>query len=1069
MRSSPLRITLARMRADRSLLVIAGLLSLIATTLLALAPVAVTALSDAAVQRRVETAKPSDGGIEITGRIAADSAESAVDEIVASQPISLTSLLLSRSGSTRFDQAVFEGEGLKSSTLDDTNTVTAFLAMSNVSGLLTWTEGRAPATGETALHRDAADTLAVGIGDSIVTELIPEGLPLVGIFEPTDRRDPRWWAQPLVRDGIVPGESFTTVGPLVVTATTLVSAEPTTSVIVRLLPEASALTADDSDELRALPDGVEAAVEADGTIEGPQVRSDLDVLFIDIDQSLESSRAVVVSLLLMVAALSLPALSIAAGLLIDTRRVETALVSSRGASRRQIVLAAGVEAIVIATVVALAAIPAAFATLAIVAATGAASDLVINPSVDLATVVTVLIGVLLSTGVIMAPLWRTSSYSDARAASVRDDQQPFLRRTKIDIVLVVLACLGLWQIHRSGSNTVDQAGVGPSVVIGPALALAAGALIALRAVRILAASAQVLFARSPHLAGSLVARSVSRRPTNLGRSTSLILLAVAIGSFALIHWATWESSQSDQADAEVGADIRLSVNQRSGRLPDQLLAPAAAGVAGVTNVAPSFIGPARLGITNVDLLMVDVHDLADFSGGDASDGDALAVPTEPDFGLSVDGNRLSVDINSAQLGDIIGEQAIDVSVTLQDSDGLVFDVPATRLAVGQRSRLSFPLSEPFGSSDERLDYRGPLRLVGITVSAPAGRLPRNENEPGTTSRVQVRLTDWRLDEAPLAVSLRGARVDDRRGQAADTATHEAITNGYELVLSPSRARSLSARAEFRLPIGEASSMTTVPIAVTEAFLASGGFVIGDQVVLRFDQSVLPATITRTMTTVPTLPRSDLAAAADFGLASMLAYELDQPAPDPTDLLIAAGRNESIDVVDAIRAQPMSSPTVISRWDRAAALRQDPGQVGIVVALTIALLAAGSSAAVGLVANAVNDRRHRVSEIAILRALGTPMSTLRRVLVAEASAVLGVAILLGIGIALVLAQLILPSLAVNVEGLVVVPKPVVVIPWRQILLLVGVVSLITVSVPLLVFRSLERLDTATILRAGEGRG
>lgn len=1057
------------MRADRSLLVIAGLLSLIATTLLALAPVAVTALSDAAVQRRVETADPSDGGIEITGRIAAEDAGSTVEEIVAGQEVSLRSLWLSRSGSARFEQAVFDGDGLESATLDETNTVTAFVAMSEASGLLTWNEGRAPAAGETALHRDAADTLGFRIGDSILTDLSPEGLLLVGIFEPVDRRDPRWWAQPLIRDGIVPGESFTTVGPLLVTATTLVSVEPRTSLIVRLLPEPSALSANDSDKLRALPASIDAAVNAADTIENAQVRSDLDVLFIDIDQSLDSSRAVVVALLLMVAALSLPALAIAAGLLVDTRRVETALVSSRGASRRQIILAASAEALVIATVVALAAIPAAFATLAIVAARGAAADLVINPSVDVATAVTVLIGVLLSTGVIMAPLWRTSSYSEARAASVRDDQQPFLRRTRIDIVLVVLACLGLWQIHRSSSDTVDQAGVGPSVVIGPALALAAGALLALRAVRIVASSAQVLFARSPHLTGSLVARSISRRPTTLGRSTSLILLAVAIGSFALIHWATWESSQSDQANAEVGDDIRVSVNQRSGRLPDQLLAPAAAGVAGVANVAPSFIGPARLGVTNVDLLMVDVRDLADLSGSGVGDGGALAEPTEAEFGLPLDGNRLSVDIDSVQLADVGGEQAIDVSVTLQDSDGLVFDVPAMRLPIGEQTRLSFPLSEQFGSSDEPLDYRGPPRLVGVTVSVPAGQLPRNENEPGTTSRIQVRLTDWRLDEAPLAVPLRGARVDDRRGQAADAATHEPISNGYELLLSPSRARSLSARAEFRLPVGEASSMTAVPIAVTEAFLASGGFVVGDQVVLRFDQSVLPATITRTMTTVPTLPRSDLAAAADFGLASMLAYQLDQPAPDPTDLLITAGRNESTDIVDALRAQPMSSPTVISRWDRAAALRQDPGQVGIVVALTIALLAAGASAAVGLVANAVNDRRHRVSEIAILRALGTPMSTLRRVLVAEASVVLGVAILLGIGIALVLAQLILPSLAVNVEGLVVVPTPVVVIPWRQILLLVSVVSLITVSVPLLVFRSLERLDTATILRAGEGRG
>ncbi|MEZ5226683.1 MAG: hypothetical protein R2710_08400 [Acidimicrobiales bacterium] len=68
------------MRADRALLSIVRALSLVATTLLTLGPMASSAITDAAVQRRPST-PPSQGGVEITGQTSAGGIGQVVEQI----------------------------------------------------------------------------------------------------------------------------------------------------------------------------------------------------------------------------------------------------------------------------------------------------------------------------------------------------------------------------------------------------------------------------------------------------------------------------------------------------------------------------------------------------------------------------------------------------------------------------------------------------------------------------------------------------------------------------------------------------------------------------------------------------------------------------------------------------------------------------------------------------------------------------------------------------------------------------------------------------------------------------
>ncbi|MEZ5226681.1 MAG: hypothetical protein R2710_08390 [Acidimicrobiales bacterium] len=220
----------------------------------------------------------------------------------------------------------------------------------------------------------------------------------------------------------------------------------------------------------------------------------------------------------------------AGGLLVDARRVETALVTSRGASGRQVIGTALAEAALALLLVASLAMPLGIATLQVLDCSGISSDLDLRPSIDAWAVLALAIGTIASALIIVRPLFGRTDYTSARAAISRDNAMPFLRRTRLDLPLIVLAVLGLWRL-RHASEARATSSIDPSIVLAPALALSGGALLAQRVVRLVSIAALAVTRRTSQLPAVMVARSIARQPTYVARSTLLIVLAVAIGAF----------------------------------------------------------------------------------------------------------------------------------------------------------------------------------------------------------------------------------------------------------------------------------------------------------------------------------------------------------------------------------------------------------------------------------------------------------------------------------------------------------------------------------------------------------
>ena len=153
------------------------------------------------------------------------------------------------------------------------------------------------------------------------------------------------------------------------------------------------------------------------------------------------------------------------------------------------------------------------------------------------------------------------------------------------------------------------------------IGLLAGAILAVRVVPRLAEVAERILERRRGLVSPLGARQLARRPLRYTRSALLLMLAAALGTFALAHAATWGRSQDDQAAYQAATDVRIEASD----YPD--LEPWAAGSA-IRSV------PGVAGAEPIERLSLE-------AGRAVTDGELVALdPTlvPPMLGLPPDGH-----------------------------------------------------------------------------------------------------------------------------------------------------------------------------------------------------------------------------------------------------------------------------------------------------------------------------------------------------------------------------------------------------------------------------------------------
>ena len=141
-------------------------------------------------------------------------------------------------------------------------------------------------------------------------------------------------------------------------------------------------------------------------------------------------------------------------------------------------------------------------------------------------------------------------------------------------------------------------------------------------------------------------------------------------------------------------------------------------------------------------------------------------------------------------------------------------------------------------------------------------------------------------------------------------------------------------------------------------------------------------------------------------------------------------------------------------------------VWMIGALSIGFVAAIVFALIGFVTSAAVSVRERLTEFALLRAIGLSPRQLAGWLLLEHGFLLAVSLVFGTLLGLALSWLVLPQITVTQEATRAFPSVQIVIPWGTITLLelAAIITLVVVSGLLALL--LRRIGLGTLLRIGE---
>ncbi|XCM32225.1 FtsX-like permease family protein [Streptomyces parvus] len=972
------------------------------------------------------------------------------------------------------------------------------------------TEGKAPAASDgtgpvqVALPVVAAEALKLKPGARLtVTDRLHDDkkqrVLVTGVYEAADRSDPYWQLDPLGGRG-VRKLAFTTYGPLLTDPSVLASGTlggGQTSWLASA--DFATLTTGSMDGLRDASAGAPEALTAAPVFKsGVTARMSLPTVLDQLDRALLVSRSTLMIVAVQLVLLAAYALLLVARLLNSERDGERELLRARGGSRGRITSFAAIEALLLAVPAAVVAPLLAGPLTGLLAERSALSRIGLEvgaASTGTVWLVSAAVALACALAVVAPSLTAGAGGRRTRAASL-----PGPVRAGADLGLLLIAAVAYWQLDRQaggGALTGDRAGnlgIDPLLVTAPALALLAGTVLTLRLLPPAARLAERRAAKGRGLPAALAGWQFSRRPLRGAGPVLLLVLSVAMGMLAIGQSASWDRSQSDQADFGSGAAVRLVGGHGSG--------PAAAGIYsgldGVRQAAPAHrttveaSGGRTAEVLALDTAHADEDMLmrSDLAGGSPRRVfDAIAPKPAPRPGLVLpeDSTRVKLDLRITTVSPKPSRAAVDpdgnppvVTVLLEDRYGLPYRFLASPVPVdGRPVPVSFAVSAagglavtgievddtpPFRQAQKRRVMVSDVRAVtgpGGDHASGAGSSEGRERPVPVSGSVR-----W---DASMALTEHG---DSRPGETPvrngssglpDFTYDTGVETEDDWKQTTSTLRITAARPE-------AAPLKAV---ATDDYLEKANAKLGDEIDLTLAGNTVRVTLAESVRRLPTTGTAELSGAADpaqYGGALLLDLKAvaevlarrTTATIEATEWWLSAGPGDAPKVAAALRALPDTDPAqVLVRAEAAQQLVDDPLGAGPQSALPAVAVVAAALAAVGFAVSASGSRRERSAELGVLRALGAPRRQLARMIAAEQGVLIALALLIGLGIGTVLTRAVVPLIVLTGQADRPVPSVLVELPAGQVAaLLAGVAALPLVIVATM---ALRRGDPAVTLR------
>lgn len=1121
------RVSLHRTRADWPIVAAAWLIVLLAATLLAAGPIYSSAVSLAGLHRVLDDADAADANLEVSARIEPDSAVATLGKVTAELERSFAAIGVEVIESARSDSYALPNQ-------DAVHDLTTLGFLQGVKDHATLVSGSwaVSSTGDTiqlAILDTIAEDLSLKVGDRLplTGRLDPFqslNAQVVGVYRPNDPNDPYWWADPTLLEGVVESAQYRTFGPMLTTRENLLgpAAGRTVPLTWHAFPQFDRLRIDQigplETDLAGLADTLAASVP-DGF---PVVRTDLREILAASERSLLVSRTGILLLMAQLAILAGYAIVLTAALIVDHRRVDTALLRSRGAGPLQVGGLALAEGLLLALPAGIAGPWLAAAALKVLNLSGplAGIGLRIEPQVTPdAYVAAIAAAVACALLLVLPAMIAARSFAAEQAGRSRHETRTLGQRLGLDVALLAITVVGVWQLRLYGApltRTVHGVlGLDPLLVAAPAIGILTGGVVALRLLPLLAQAAEAIVVRGRDLVGSLGARQLARRPLRYTRASLLLMLAMSMGVFAVSYASTWTNSQRDQAQFQIGSDLRLAPARGPGALPAWALSTAFASVDGVHESMP------------VERQRIQVRPGADAGELLALDADVVpqVVSIRPDLSRSslgatvgplieerpvagavpVDGSpqRLLVGVTvaldrigyftfdpetglSGDFGEIdpasLPRRPLEVNVFVRDARGLIHRFAAEPTALSADPLLiEVPLAaataqarEAVASTEATLSY--PIEVIGLdlVISLPGG----SEAVAGTIGLGGISASDdptgdlWR----PLSIDAAG---EWRMGWSQGPGAAISIVPAH---VFDGRSMTLSSEGEFGAlrgvdEFGHGVTVSFIPndllalaasdlaTVVNQAFLNETSTRVGDRVSLDLEGGSRDARIVGAVGTFPATDPGRALAIVDLASLDLFRFHAAHATRQPTEWWIRADDAAAAIAVDPTSAEPFGRATVISRIERTASLSADPLALGIIGALALGFVVAGLFAVIGLAASAAVSARQRRGEFALLRALGLSGGQLSGWLWLENASLVVVSLVAGTGLGLLIGWVVLPYITVTQQATTPFPPVLVETPWATILVLEAVTAGALALTVIGLAAVLRRAGVGSVLRMG----
>lgn len=720
--------------------------------------------------------------------------------------------------------------------------------------------------------------------------------------------------------------------------------------------------------------------------------------------------AVVLALAALGTVLTVVTFGLAGRLTADLRTADNALLSAMGVSRGQFTLTAAAEAATLGLLAAGLAVPAsallhaALVRLPQLAGAGLSTP----PTIATAQVIAVTVAAVVLVALLVVPAIRP-------AAGLERTRREALARSGMDLLLAALAFGGWWQVRAQSADPDSQ--VDAIRVLVPALALAAGAALALRLLRPALAVADRLARRADGLVLPLAVFEAARRPQATAAGL-LVTLACATAVFGTSVEATWQRSQHDQAAMAVGTDLALSLDS-----------PAVAGQgAAVSTATGGTVSPAAdrgvaigqwLGSAgNVPwLVAVDTTRAGDVLRGRLDRGRTWAAVTAPLAPAApAAGIMRAVDADFVLTGQASDAATVTAAPTmvLQDATGL-----RTTCTAGPVPLDGHP--HPLAGCDPAVG----LRVVAVSLKLTAEPVAPDDSRE---SRVTVTLAVDGTAAEPWTATAMASYPD----QIADPAAASSATGAAaRLQMTATIQVGAMPDPDMRLVAAAFADSGPVPVAVSAGLAEALGTGPGSQLDLKLAASSVPITVAAVVPDIPSAPGGPALLADLDALSRALILRGDLAFPADAWWVGHPDRPDAAARATDLNLGPVTTRTAeTARRTTAPVAARLPAMMWLLVPATVLLLLAG------VAAHVTSETQSRAAHAARLRGLGMTRRQIRAALLGRQAIVLVPLCSLGAAVGALATPVIAPLLIRSDTGATAVPAVVPVWPWATGALLFG---------------------------------